>query len=153
MPGHLPNLDPAALLRLRHLVKEMHRGNGRGVPMNQLVRLAQNVPLESGLTIDFGASRELGQPMVVLRVAADSGESPCLEGLSPREREVAALITEGLSNKQIAQCLFISLATVKDHVHHILQKTELPSRSAVAAAVSGHRPQDPNASESAPSGH
>jgi DNA-binding NarL/FixJ family response regulator len=54
-----------------------------------------------------------------------------------REREVAALVAEGLSNKQIAARLFISLATVKDHVHRILKKTGLPNRAAVAAACVG----------------
>jgi DNA-binding NarL/FixJ family response regulator len=37
------------------------------------------------------------------------------------------------SNKQIATCLFLALATVKNHVHHILQKTGLPNRAAIAS--------------------
>lgn len=45
----------------------------------------------------------------------------------------------GLSNRQIADALFISLATVKDHVHAILTKTGLDSRSQVAAAWYGTR--------------
>jgi non-specific serine/threonine protein kinase len=57
--------------------------------------------------------------------------------LSRREHEVAALVANGLSNKQIAGRLFISLATVKDHVHRILKKTNLPNRAAVAAAYVG----------------
>jgi non-specific serine/threonine protein kinase len=59
---------------------------------------------------------------------------PHLATLSRREREVAELIAAGLSNKQIADRLFIARSTVKDHVHHILQKTALPNRTAVAAA-------------------
>ena len=55
--------------------------------------------------------------------------------LSRREREVLALIVQGLTNQQIAQRLFISVATAKVHVHHIFQKLSVTSRS--AAAVRG----------------
>ena len=64
---------------------------------------------------------------------------PCFEALSDREREVAVLVAAGFSNRQIADALFISLATVKDHVHAILAKTGLDSRARVAAAWYGHR--------------
>lgn len=48
--------------------------------------------------------------------------------LTPREREVLALISEGLNNQEIAQRLFIEVGTVKNHVHNILQKLDLNSR-------------------------
>lgn len=56
------------------------------------------------------------------------------EHLSVREREVAALVAAGFSNQQIGDTLFISLATVKDHVHSILRQTGCASRTAVAAS-------------------
>ena len=59
--------------------------------------------------------------------------SPLLTVLTLREREVARLIAEGLTNKAIAHRLDLSPATVKDHVHHILQKTGLPNRASVVA--------------------
>jgi len=59
------------------------------------------------------------------------------EALSPREFEVATLVAAGFSNAQIGEALFISVATVKDHVHAILTKTDLRSRSEVAAAWFG----------------
>ena len=138
MPGHLPSVDQAALARLRALVQEMHKGNGRAVPMRQLVSLAHDVQLEAGVTIDFEASRQLGQPMVVLRVPVRNQPADSLKVLSRREREIVTLIAEGLSNKQIARSLFIALATVKDHVHRILTKTGLPNRAALAAAHQGY---------------
>ncbi|MCH7993464.1 MAG: response regulator transcription factor [Planctomycetes bacterium] len=58
--------------------------------------------------------------------------------LSKREREVAALVANGLSNKEIAKQLFISPATVKDHVHNILTTSGLANRTAIAAAYRGH---------------
>ena len=129
MPAHLRALDSESLARLRALVKAMHAADGRAVPMQELVALARDVEIDAGLTIDFEASREIGQPMLVVRVGPTSNPAACLDGLSRREKEVAGLVAEGLSNKQIARRLFIALPTVKDHVHQILTKTGLSNRS------------------------
>ncbi len=51
--------------------------------------------------------------------------------LTERENEIAGLVRQGLSNKVIAQRLRISPATVKNHVHNILEKLELTSRGAI----------------------
>jgi DNA-binding NarL/FixJ family response regulator len=110
----------------------MHAKNGQGLPLAELAALAAQ-KLHLGVTIDFQASRELGQPMVVLRVPS-SPPQDTLAGLSRREGQVAGLVAAGLSNKEIARKLFLSLATVKDHVHRILVKTSLPNRAAIAAA-------------------
>ncbi|WP_056761208.1 response regulator transcription factor [Terrabacter sp. Root181] len=59
--------------------------------------------------------------------------------LTSRELEVAALLQEGLSNKQIANRLTIQMATVKNHVHSILAKLDAPTRTD-AAAVLRRRP-------------
>jgi predicted ATPase/DNA-binding CsgD family transcriptional regulator len=53
--------------------------------------------------------------------------------LSPRQREVVQLITQGLSNKKIAEALFISERTADAHVEHILRKLGVHSRAQVAA--------------------
>jgi DNA-binding NarL/FixJ family response regulator len=53
------------------------------------------------------------------------------ECLTDREDEVARMVAEGLSNKQIARELSISPATVKNHVHAILGKFDLSRRSAI----------------------
>ncbi len=52
-----------------------------------------------------------------------------LYGLTEREMEVLALIVDGLTNPQIADKLFISISTTKTHVHSILQKLYVESRS------------------------
>jgi DNA-binding NarL/FixJ family response regulator len=62
---------------------------------------------------------------------------PRFDPLTPREFEVATLVAAGFNNAQVAEALFISVATVKDHVHSILVKTDLRSRSEVAAAWYG----------------
>ena len=58
--------------------------------------------------------------------------------LSARELEVARLVADGLSNPAIAAALFVSVATVKTHVSHILAKLGLDSRTQLARWVAGH---------------
>jgi two-component system, NarL family, nitrate/nitrite response regulator NarL len=60
---------------------------------------------------------------------------PAKSSLTRREREILRLIDEGLSNKQIAARLTIELATVKNHVHHILEKTRSRRRGEAAALL------------------
>jgi DNA-binding NarL/FixJ family response regulator len=55
------------------------------------------------------------------------------DGLTRREHEIAALIGEGLSNKEIARRLRIQNPTVKNHIHSILGKLQLRRRGQVAA--------------------
>jgi NarL family two-component system response regulator LiaR len=54
-------------------------------------------------------------------------------GLTEREREVLALMAEGLSNNEIAERLVISVATAKFHVHGILRKLGVSSRTEAVA--------------------
>jgi DNA-binding NarL/FixJ family response regulator len=58
-------------------------------------------------------------------VAARRIEDP-LEHLTPREREVLALMAEGRSNAGIARQLWVTEGTVEKHVHHILGNLRLP---------------------------
>lgn len=57
-------------------------------------------------------------------VAPDS-----LAGLTPREREIALLLREGLSNKDLARQLDLGLATVKTHLLHLFRKSGARSRT------------------------
>ena len=61
-----------------------------------------------------------------------------LAGLSPREREVAALLAHGLTNRQIAQRLMVTERTVGAHVEHILDKLGFASRHQVGAWAEEH---------------
>jgi two-component system, NarL family, nitrate/nitrite response regulator NarL len=55
--------------------------------------------------------------------------------LTSRETQIVGLIDEGLSNKEIATRLQIELATVKNHVHHLLEKLDVGRRAEAAARV------------------
>jgi DNA-binding CsgD family transcriptional regulator len=62
----------------------------------------------------------------------------CASPLSAREIEVAALVAQGLSNKQIAAHLIISERTVDTHVNHILTRLGFNSRAQLAAWHAEH---------------
>lgn len=57
--------------------------------------------------------------------------------LTSRERDVLELLAYGLSNADIALRLSVSAATVRSHVHHILQKFAVPSRAQAVIAAYG----------------
>lgn len=69
-------------------------------------------------------------PSLLARLATNgNGQGPADDaGLTLRERDVHALLAEGLSNKQIATRLNISLHTVKNHVHRVLEKLQAEDR-------------------------
>jgi predicted ATPase/DNA-binding CsgD family transcriptional regulator len=77
----------------------------------------------------------LGEPDSVAE--HDSGD--VVGALTPREREIADLVADGLSNKDIATKLVISRRTAEGHVEHILSKLGFTSRAQVAVWVAEHR--------------
>ena len=62
-------------------------------------------------------------------------QRPPEAALTSREQDIIALIDRGLSNKEIARQLKISLPTVKNHVHNILEKLQVRRRGAAAALI------------------
>jgi len=63
------------------------------------------------------------------------GENPGALSLTARERELIKLVAEGKSNPEIARGMFMSVSTVKLHLHNILQKLNLHSRAELIAMV------------------
>jgi LuxR family maltose regulon positive regulatory protein len=54
---------------------------------------------------------------------------PLLDPLTEREQEILALISQGQSNREIAETLYISIGTVKGHVNHIFSKLDVQNRT------------------------
>ena len=73
------------------------------------------------------------------RLLADVDAAPNTPQLTPREREVAELVAQGLTNREIAERLFLSERTAQNHVQHILTKLDLSNRSQIAAWVTSRR--------------
>jgi DNA-binding CsgD family transcriptional regulator len=55
--------------------------------------------------------------------------------LTPTELQVVALVSEGLTNPQVAERLFISRSTVKTHLEHIFAKLDVRRRGELAASA------------------
>src|SRR5438309_7523476 len=68
-------------------------------------------------------SRARDRPLArAMGIAVSGSDERASHSLSPREREVCALLAQGQTNAEIARALYISEVTVKVHVRHILQK-------------------------------
>ena len=65
--------------------------------------------------------------------SATAADFESVKGLTRRELEVIKLLADGRANKQIARALVITNATVKNHVHSILEKLDVRSRGEAAA--------------------
>jgi len=63
--------------------------------------------------------------------------------LTPAEHAVAGLVTEGLTNPQIGERLYISHRTVQTHLAHMFAKLDIATRAQLAADVTRHRGSDP----------
>ena len=89
-------------------------------------RTFTDVPGSWGL---FAAGRDQVAPVELVESAQPAS------ALSKREQEVAQLLARGMSNREIAERLFLSERTVDNHVHHILSKLGFDSRVQIATWV------------------
>ncbi|MGW1467108.1 response regulator [Streptomyces sp. NPDC002308] len=79
------------------------------------------------------ATRALIASFVGTPPPSPPADADALAGLTPREREVAVLVAEGLSNHEIAERLVLSPLTVRTHVHRTLAKTHSRDRAQLVA--------------------
>jgi DNA-binding CsgD family transcriptional regulator len=91
----------------------------------------------AGYVIARASDNDLAESMGVNTLAAVDPAST----LSAREREVYELVCQGLTNAEIADQLFISLGTVKAHVHHVFDKIGIRSRTALVLNAATRRGQ------------
>lgn len=81
------------------------------------------------------------------KIRGEAEEDPLLGRLSPQERRILDLIAEGLTNREIAEELYLAEKTVKNYVSNLLSKLEMRRRSEAAAyaarLAAGRRRQYP----------
>lgn len=72
--------------------------------------------------------------MEVLRGQVPQSSDARRVDLTPREEDVVKLVAKGMSNRQIAESLFLTEGTVKNYISSILEKAELSHRTQIAVA-------------------
>ena len=94
--------------------------------------------IHAGRTMPVQQGAELAMAVAVGTEPADPDRSDQVP-LTPRERQVAALVASGRTNRQIGRVLGISEKTAEVHLHHVMSKLDARSRAEVAAwAVTHH---------------
>jgi DNA-binding NarL/FixJ family response regulator len=76
------------------------------------------------------AGETVVDPALVSQLLGRAREHSPLEELTPREREVLSLMAEGLTDRGIAQRLYLTHNTVETHIRHIIAKLDLPATPA-----------------------
>ena len=117
----------------------LERLNGQRDHVRETLRAAETI-MDNLARAELELARHADERSMIGAAAAVSlaGESSALnELLTPREREVIALIVSGQSNNAIAERLVISEGTVKSHVKQILRKLGAVNRSEVIARYLG----------------
>jgi DNA-binding CsgD family transcriptional regulator len=61
--------------------------------------------------------------------------------LTPSERRIAQLASDGMTNRQIAHSLFVTIKTVETHLSHVYLKLDIAGRTALPQALEGHGAQ------------
>lgn len=113
----------ACMTQLNEQTFGMAWADGRAMEFEQALAWAQNTPIPRQVDTDRQA------------LSSSRAMKWALGGLTSREREVATLIAQGKSNREIADELVVSERTVEGHVSNILSKLGFQSRSQISAWV------------------
>ena len=127
----------------------LHAREDAAVPMSQGHLLAAGIPGAEFVELDSNNhillehepawTRFMEAVLEFVGMPAQAGEDPAFEALSPREREILALISEGLGNADIGERLSISEKTVRNHVSNLFDKLGVWSRAQAIVFARDHR--------------
>lgn len=106
----------------------------KGVPAEDLQRAVRTVA-RGGSWLDPAVTRRV---LAAYRSGPHPAPAAALDVLTPREREVLALVGTGLSNREIAAVLVLGEGTVKTHVGHLFAKLALRDRAAAVVFAFDH---------------
>jgi DNA-binding CsgD family transcriptional regulator len=98
-----------------------------GADGDRLWRNGSRLAVDEAIALAFGTNLTGASASQARRLRTSDGL-----GISEREIEVARLVAEGLSNKEIARRLHLSVRTIETHVRHVLTKTGLVNRTQLA---------------------
>ncbi|MDR6690703.1 DNA-binding CsgD family transcriptional regulator [Microbacterium sp. 1154] len=143
----------AAALRIRDLFRLVTLGEARDVEVDELVQLAATTDLPLAVAAVRRAAARNGEngrvpvddlrlhdlwsapdtpssptPVTALRDATRDVPGGTIDDLTAREYEIALLAGQGLTNREIAKRLFLSIRTVESHVYQARMKIGAPSR-------------------------
>ena len=138
--AHAYLLKDAAEDELLETIRALKRGESRLTPqiarkvMDQFARLA---------TVSAQApNREESTASSLPQKGADElGDGRTVEILNDKEQRVLQLISEGLSNRQIADAMYLAEGTIKNYVSRIMEKLHANTRIALALISKGHARQ------------
>ena len=120
--------------QLQTEIRRMNANAPLGGPDDDLLRSVQDISEREGFQPEEMILILLGQAVKDRRKMDRAHRS--WDALSPREKQVAALVCTGLTGRQIAARLVLSPETVKTHVRHILRKFNLSSRRELGRLLS-----------------
>jgi DNA-binding NarL/FixJ family response regulator len=128
--AHAYLLKDAAEDELLETIRALRRGESRLTPqiarkvMDQFSRLARAAPAPLAAAAPAGRSAEYASSLHGLAFVA--------EALNDKEQRILELIAEGMSNRQIAQTLFLAEGTIKNYVSRIMEKLHANTRTELA---------------------
>src|SRR5581483_9669788 len=137
---HLGNLDDA-VRALECAQRRSHEAGAAGAELEAAADLARALLQQRAVdrardlvtaALPTAEHLELWAIVDRLRRLSDELAAAPIDPLTAREREVAALVAQGCSNREIAEQLFVSERTAENHVQHILTKLGLHNRTQVA---------------------
>jgi predicted ATPase/DNA-binding NarL/FixJ family response regulator len=135
-------IGAAAALRERVAARRLDAEQARSSAVERVLARALG-PQDADTLVHAGRTMPV-QQAADLAIAVASGTAPGDQDrshqvpLTPRERQVAALVASGRTNRQIGRVLGISEKTTEVHLHHVMSKLDARSRAEVAAWVVTH---------------
>jgi DNA-binding CsgD family transcriptional regulator len=112
---------------------------GPAIFLERTLSHAKHAGLRALISMTALRSPHFGKPSFVIRFESDTpgadGRLATLTRLSKRERDLALMVSDGMSNQEIADALGRSLSTVKSELHVVFKKLEIPSRARLIALL------------------
>jgi DNA-binding CsgD family transcriptional regulator len=108
------------------------RRAGRRTEAREPLRVGLDVATECGASAIAARARE---ELVTAGARPRRARIAGAEALTASERRIATMAATGMTNREIAQALFITIKTVKAHLGHVFQKLDITTRAQLAAAL------------------